>query len=480
MNQHPSADAELQRIKDAKQFRHDAAVLAETRAKAALDQANGPSLHVANGDEVKFKGKQVPMSFTKGLKHDPDTGLVHNEADFDALRAAIDGGLIAPFNDISVPRPPIPGNPDVGRRQWEAPTAGFVFDLEGPDAQAVTMQPAPAIHGGKDDPSFKELALEMAEVYELALLRDVPLTAFSEGSTNPAVQATVGRMQALAAKGIVRSDEKRPSHGAPNNDWTAQNLFRGSSPGTNVGPYLSQFMLIGNPGAVPGATIADGLVAFGNQVIDQRVKNTPVGQDYMITQQDWLDVQNGANVRNNAELFGAGTRFIHTPRDLATFVHDDALYQAYLNACLILLGMGAPLDRGFGHLSGQTVEDPNITGFALYGGPHILSLMTEVATRGLKAVRYQKFNVHLRARPEVLAARVACASAVDSAVGHGTLFQDFAHAVGPVADAVAHQNKENGGDHLALLPMAFQEGSPMHPTYGAGHATVAGACVTML
>ena len=31
-----------------------------------------------------------------------------------------------------------------------------------------------------------------------------------------------------------------------------------------------------------------------------------------------------------------------------------------------------------------------------------------------------------------------------------------------------------------LLPMAFAEGSPMHPSYGAGHATVAGACVTIL
>jgi hypothetical protein len=28
--------------------------------------------------------------------------------------------------------------------------------------------------------------------------------------------------------------------------------------------------------------------------------------------------------------------------------------------------------------------------------------------------------------------------------------------------------------------MAFPEGSPMHTAYGAGHATVAGACVTML
>src|SRR5881392_3665762 len=32
----------------------------------------------------------------------------------------------------------------------------------------------------------------------------------------------------------------------------------------------------------------------------------------------------------------------------------------------------------------------------------------------------------------------------------------------------------------ALLPMAFPEGSPTHPSYGAGHATVAGACVTIL
>jgi hypothetical protein len=32
----------------------------------------------------------------------------------------------------------------------------------------------------------------------------------------------------------------------------------------------------------------------------------------------------------------------------------------------------------------------------------------------------------------------------------------------------------------ALLPMAFPEGCPTHPAYGAGHATVAGACVTIL
>jgi hypothetical protein len=31
-----------------------------------------------------------------------------------------------------------------------------------------------------------------------------------------------------------------------------------------------------------------------------------------------------------------------------------------------------------------------------------------------------------------------------------------------------------------LLPMAFPEGSPTHPAYPAGHATISGACTTIL
>lgn len=30
------------------------------------------------------------------------------------------------------------------------------------------------------------------------------------------------------------------------------------------------------------------------------------------------------------------------------------------------------------------------------------------------------------------------------------------------------------------ISQAFKEGSPLHPSYGAGHAVVAGACVTIL
>ncbi|MEM9906818.1 MAG: vanadium-dependent haloperoxidase [Cyanobacteria bacterium P01_D01_bin.44] len=188
-----------------------------------------------------------------------------------------------------------------------------------------------------------------------------------------------------------------------------------------------------------------------------------------------------------------GRRFISTPRDLATYVHYDALYEAYLNACIILLGMGTPFDTAFDHLSGggAAAGDPktrrNAGGFALYGGPHILNLVTEVATRALKAVRFQKFNNHIRLRPEALAARIELVRLLDD---DKTISDDkvppalksdvrlLRAGLQETLNEVIKLGNPPQGNYF--LPMAFPEGSPMHPAYGAGHATVAGACVTIL
>ena len=119
----------------------------------------------------------------------------------------------------------------------------------------------------------------------------------------------------------------------------------------------------------------------------------------MTTFEQWLDVQNGADLRGkesyvpNVQIEHGpemGYRFMATPRDLATYVHYDALYEAYLNACLMLLAIGAPFDPGVPFGTPDNIDKQQ--GFAQFGGPHILSLVTEVATRALKAVRYQKFK----------------------------------------------------------------------------------------
>ncbi len=46
--------------------------------------------------------------------------------------------------------------------------------------------------------------------------------------------------------------------------------------------------------------------------------------------------------------------------------------------------------------------------------------------------------------------------------------------------AILNQRRGCGDAEAYFLPMAFTAGSLTHPAYGAGHATVAGACVTVL
>ena len=252
----------------------------------------------------------------------------------------------------------------------------------------------------------------------------------------------------------------------------------------------------------------DGFIQYGSLRIDQRVRTATPFKDYMTTWEAWLDVQNGADVRG-LETYDndPGYRFIATPRDLATYVHFDALYEAYLNACLILLGLGIEFDPDI-PFQDKDFRDKQ-QGFAHFGGPHILSLVTEVATRALKAVRFQKFNVHRRLRPEVVGGwvhRFQTGSVQDikviETVVNGlsagvkgldkTLLEEIEihnHKQNKDFDDVIQDDPPKMADRYAdpsakrpsyLLPMAFPEGSPMHPSYGAGHGTVAGACVTIL
>ncbi|MEM8948985.1 MAG: bromoperoxidase [Pseudomonadota bacterium] len=526
----------------AREHRENAAKIAENRQHP---------VHVANGEERAYRDAHSFMTFTKGLPHSEKNGLVKDALDPVRLRTAIDNGYTRDF-DLGVPlgcradhgkgeliwhffdksknsaSPIALQEQDDGDqyRKWEAPTAGFVYDLQGPDAQAVTMPPAPPIvvmgekdaygrvRSGHDIVANPELVAEMAEVYWLALLRDKNLSELDEvaGGSDSLVNAAIGHLGGLPFYITARGahPRRRLVDGQP---LTRQDLFRGHTKGERKGPYLSQFMLMGSrhlgrEGMEPRAE-EDGKLQYGSISIDMKVRTAKPGRDYMTHWHEWLDVQNGAAVGGTQDYVPEGDaddvpfRHITTLRDLATYVHFDALYEAYLNACLWLLNAGAPFDPNFRHLLSNT---RHTTGFALYGGPHILSLMTEVATRGLKAVRFQKFNNHLRLRPEALAGLIAAKlgnatlpDAADKAAEE--LIRDLGSSlIGRVTAHNQAQNTSNKHDdyiddqpgtidghpnlanakNLALLPMAFPEGSPMHPSYGAGHATVAGACVTIL
>lgn len=275
----------------------------------------------------------------------------------------------------------------------------------------------------------------MAELYWIALCRDVPFTRFDD---DPLVA------EAVADLSTAYSDLRAPRQAG---EVTPGTLFRGDTRGDLVGPCLSQFLLKDVP--------------YGTLLVRQ-LQDTPEKRDFLTDVTEWLKVQDGADrgpKRNRGKR-----RYIQTPRDMAHYVHFDALYQAYLNACLILLGMDAPADAG-----NPYNFSANQAGFGTFGPPHVLSLVTEVATRALKAVWFQKWNVHRRLRPEEFGGRVHL---------HLTGRREYPIDQEILNSSAAKTVYEKYGSFL--LPQAFPEGSPTHPAYGAGHATVAGACVTVL
>lgn len=530
------------------------------QAKAYRDLAAETSrlvpqaLTCTNGEEVDH-GPQYPANFTKGLAHD-DCGILADAADYRRLVKAINSRDHTLFEDYvrssvdaevtfhckpkvkgqckSEVDSEVEGYCETQWRGWESPRAGHAYDLEGPDAGAVGMAPAPRV-------GSSELAAEMAEVYALAILRDVPFTTIGEGGKARLCGANIRGKAELAASEIVDLLKKLPFYSgngvrsstpnmvdesglnafernrrfartlSPDGALSLQTVFRGSTEGAQVGPYISQFMLIGANSLAGAGTsnsaqwgLENGFIPYGTISIDQRTLSHKTCLDYMTDWCSWLDVQNGADFKG-LDLFEGERRFITTPRDLATYVHFDALYEAYLNACLVLLGMGVPASKGFPEPSPSGRRDA----FATFGGPHILSLVCEVATRCLKAVRRQKFNYHRRARPEAIGGRLTLAC-----LGQGEKLGCAAEAFNKMLEEIPNELRKAITQHNAaqneeamakmrrlccpsqcmpgkvetekfakrnlLLPMAFPEGSPMHPAYGAGHATVAGGCVTML
>lgn len=474
---------------EALRIRQDAASVASQRPHPT---------HISNNEEYRYRNllnKPTHLAnFTKGLPHDVKTGLIISPEHYQQFIRGIDSGDIRDFQEtplgphgrdrVHLPRwqSQIARQNQVSVRGWESQGAGLTFDLQGPDAQAVTMPPAPTLDS-------QELVTEMMEVYAMALLRDVPFSQFDSLSDVEVAIARLNNTPWINSPNVRQlSDAEKSRLRGP---FNSQNVFRGITPGDDIGPYISQFLLVGTPGLGNIHDYKDGFIQYGSLKIDQRVRVAEPYKDYMTTWEAWVDVQNGADVRGlETYSHNPAYRFITTPRDLATYVHYDALYQAYLNACFILLGLGVNFDPGIPFQ--QPDYQDKQQGFAQFGPPHILTLLPEVATRALKAVRFQKFNVHRRLRPEAVGGWVHRYANHE----HQNLevIETLVKGLGPdlLKEVALHNHKQNqefedrnsdqngGHSHSFLLPMAFAEGSPMHPAYGAGHGTVAGACVTIL
>jgi len=385
--------------------------------------------HPDNGDEGRYANRLG--SYSKALPHN-SFGEV-DPAAYASLLRALATRRTSDFDAIVMG----------GAAKLTNPQAGLAFDLEGADSHQLVEAAAPALASAEE-------AGEAAELYWMALLRDV---SFDDYDGDAGAAAAAAELSAL-------SDFRGPKSAGR---VTPQTLFRDTFPGCTVGPYLSQFMILPTP--------------FGVEYVVRQGRVSLPGDDHMTGFPAWLAVQNGGP-SDGAIAWDPVRRYLRNGRDLASWVHFDVLFQAYFNACLILLeppdatdaatggGIGCPLNPGNPYHG-----NPTQIGFGTFGAPGIKTLLCEVASRALKAQWYQKWFVHRRLRPEAFGG-VLHVQKTYGRYAAGTL-----HAEALGAAAVAQVHAKHGS---YLLPMAFPEGSPTHPSYGSGHATVAGACVTVL
>ncbi|HYU31668.1 MAG TPA: vanadium-dependent haloperoxidase [Thermoanaerobaculia bacterium] len=354
--------------------------------------------------------------YSKGLPHDKN-GEPDLKA-YDVLLKALKSGEPEDFERV----------PLGGFVKLANPQAALAFDLVGPDGCQVALAPPPGF-------SSAEQASELVELYWHALARDIP---FAEYGANPLIQQ--------AAEDLSRQSAfQGPREGGR---VTPATLFRGSSAGDLNGPYLSQFLWKTLP--------------FTPIKVEQKIRTAVPGVDYMTTFEEWLGIQNGAI--SGVNRFDDKPRYIRNGRDLGEYVHRDFTYQAFLGACLAALKMGTLPDGGNPYKHSRTQS-----GFTTFGQPYLLYLIAVVTQVALKACWYQKWMVHRRLRPEEYGGRVE---------GHLRKLVEYPLHADLLASAALEEVRRREG--TALLPQAYPEGCPTHPSYPAGHAVIAGACVTAL
>lgn len=309
-------------------------------------------------------------------------------------------------------------------RKLNNPESALTFHLEGGDPHVFDIPPAPSIRS-------EAAAIETSELYWQALCRDIE---FSSYESSPLIQ------QAAKHLGV-----------------TPGSIFRGPTKGDAQGPYVSQFLLKPIP--------------YGSGKLEQRYRVPIPGRDFMTSVGEWSQIQIGMPPWLTMS-YDPTPRYVRNGRDLGEYVHYDFPYQAYLNAALILLNGGPgtilncnPFKSPNSPYRYSTVQE----GFVTFGQAEVTDWLARVSTAALKAAYCQKWMVHRRLRPEALGGLV-----------HQTRVGNRQYPVHPVlvhspaVDAVFFRT----GTYL--LPQAYPEGSPLHPSYPAGHAAIAGACSVVL
>ncbi len=467
--------------------------LAQQRIKNARDESTDTT-HPSNAR--KTANGLVVSKFGKSLSHDAATGLPTIEA-YNTLTDACERGsgfaqikqasLDPDFdaNDIDTPAF-IKNEEEISPRPLVQPESAWTYLSKGRSPAQLEIARPPDF----DSPTT---GAEMVELYWRALTRDVKFHQYRDNRLIHLASRELNDIEGYRGPGseVDRLSDAVDEH----------NVFRGIVPGAQTGPYVSQFLWKTRP--------------LGGGPEDQRIQPqaaTDTPRDYATTVEDWLKIQRGIAPSIDENLpgneFSSDHRYIISGRDMAERVHDDPPFRQLQKAAQVLIfSMRAPLDPNIPYTL-KTFEKRNVGAdviettsavtsrdnsdrttdaflsqvsgpFNDFGPLYIEKRVLEASEHGQKAAWHKKWNVHRRLRPEEYGGRIQAVKPAQDREG-----RDLESAAEyPIPDNLLNSRAlEETYDRYGsyLLPQAYAEGSPTHPSYPAGHSVVAGAGVTVL
>lgn len=386
------------------------------RRDQAIFQRDFPETPSVSNGDEELYPTRI-ASYSKGLPHN-NLGEVDLNA-YGAYIQALNSGLWTDYEAI----------PLGGTAKLANPQGAYCFAMEGADGQAVGIPAPPAF-------SSAQMAAEIGEDYWAALTRDVP---FSQYDTDPTINQAAADLSKFSA---YRGPKV-------NGQVTPDVIFRGSTPGDLTGPYISQFLLKPTP--------------MGATTLPQLYKTSVAGDDYMITFADWLKAQKGAASGSN--VADATPRYIRNNRDMAQYLLVDYIGQANIQTVLLLMSYGNPALSTTNPYLHSVTQAGGVT----FGPQMPLDLVSRAPNPGLRAAYFQKWLVHRRIRPEAFAGRIHVT--VEGGANY-PIHSDILNSAALKAVFSAHGT--------FMLPQAYPTGCPLHPSYPAAHAVIAGAGITML
>ncbi|MDU8912425.1 bromoperoxidase [Aestuariicoccus sp. MJ-SS9] len=334
-----------------------------------------------------------------------------------------------------------------------------------------------------------ELAADMAEVYAMALLRDVPFDAMTnphhtvtiDGGTRFTLHELLCELRSLtwfdrsavsfrdvddtafSRAGLGDEGHRRSLRWNGDGQLTLRTLFRGGvacdGPAAPISPLWSQ-------GMRPSIRAALGTVPGEAAPMSEWI--------------DWLDRTVGADLPLPGHD-AAPRCHVVTPRGLAEQVHTAHPGQIFFATALRMLGLGVGYDAG---ISATPVLRRHWT------AQRLLTLMCCAVRRATALAQVRAGRTDRLSRPGVTAARFAVMHARDDLHSgpDGVLLRaaidELANACPNLLHWVGRMNATTG-DRTRIretlhLPVMCEDGLPLHPSDGAAQALTAGALVTVM